>query len=225
MARTRAVDRLDIKIMAALERNGRMTKAELSDVVGLSVTPCSARIAKLEAAGFIKGYHADIDLERICDLSQFTVVVSIQQWTPERARQFEELVAGIAQIIECDAVFGSVDFVMRVYATDADHCREVMEPLDRTRHHHISDLADGTGALRCSDDSARRQRNMTRRRAPPLACLVGPLSIARNAGGKGKLLLWPSNSAAIPVRFILAAVRQERVPSRASRTLNSKLSC
>tara|TARA_R110000850_G_scaffold133661_1_gene254748 strand:+ start:159 stop:668 length:510 start_codon:yes stop_codon:yes gene_type:complete len=129
MTRTRAVDRLDLKIMAALERNGRMTKAELSDVVGLSVTPCSTRIAKLEAAGFIKGYHADIDLERIGDLSQFTVVVSIQQWTPERAREFEELVAGIAQIIECDAVFGSVDFVMRVYATDADHCREVMEPL------------------------------------------------------------------------------------------------
>lgn len=129
MALTRAIDRLDIKIMAALERNGRMTKAQLSDTVGLSATPCSTRIAKLETAGYIKGYHADIDLERIGALSQFTVLVSIQQWTPEHARQFEELVAGIAQIFQCDAVFGSVDFIMCVYAADAGHCCEIMQPL------------------------------------------------------------------------------------------------
>ncbi|MCJ8156585.1 Lrp/AsnC family transcriptional regulator [Sphingomonas sp. LaA6.9] len=115
--------------MTALERNGRITKAELSEAVGLSATPCSMRISKLEAAGLIKGYHADVDLEQVGNLSQFAVIVSIREWTPDRARQFETIVAGIPQIVECDAVFGSVDYMMRIYAAHAQHYREIMEPL------------------------------------------------------------------------------------------------
>lgn len=129
MTRTRPVDRIDIKIMAALERNGRMTRAQLSDAVGLSVTPCAARIARLEAAGDIRGYHADIDVERLSDLRPFVVIASLSQWTFDRARRFEEMVAGVPQIAECDAVFGSVDYMMRVYALDAAHCRAIMAPL------------------------------------------------------------------------------------------------
>lgn len=129
MTRTRPVDRLDIKIMAALERNGRMTRAQLSDAVGLSATPCSARIARLEAAGDIRGYHADINVERLGGLRQFVVIASLSQWTSDRARRFEEMVAGVPQIAECDAVFGSVDYMMRVYAVDAAHCRAIMAPL------------------------------------------------------------------------------------------------
>ncbi|MCA1197010.1 Lrp/AsnC family transcriptional regulator [Sphingomonas sp. R647] len=127
---SRPIDRLDVKILAALERDGRMTKADLSKVVGLSPTPCGARVAKLEAAGFIKGYHADISVERITGLSRFTVSVSIREWTPDAARRFEEMVAAIPQIAECDAVFGSVDFVMLLYASDEDHCRALLAPLD-----------------------------------------------------------------------------------------------
>jgi Lrp/AsnC family transcriptional regulator of ectoine degradation len=126
----RPIDRLDLRIKAALERDGRMTKAELSDVVGLSPTPCGARVGKLEAAGFIKGYHADIAVERMTGLTRFTVVVSIREWTPDAARRFEEMVATIPQISECDAVFGSVDFVMTVYAADEGHCRALLAPLD-----------------------------------------------------------------------------------------------
>jgi Lrp/AsnC family transcriptional regulator of ectoine degradation len=127
---TRPIDRLDVKIMAALERDGRMTKAELSEVVGLSPTPCGARVAKLEGAEYIRGYYADIAVERITGSSRFTVIVSIREWTPEAARRFEELVANIPQISECDAVFGSVDFVMAVYAADEEHCRVLLAPLD-----------------------------------------------------------------------------------------------
>ncbi len=127
---SRPIDRLDVKIMAALEHDGRMTKAELSDVVSLSPTPCGARVAKLEAAGFIKGYHADIAVERITGLTRFTVIVSIREWTPEAARRFEELVVTTSQIVECDAVFGSVDFVMTIYAANEGDCRALLAPLD-----------------------------------------------------------------------------------------------
>ncbi len=127
---SRPIDRLDVKIMAALEHDGRMTKAELSEVVGLSPTPCGARVAKLEAAGFVKGYHADIAVERITGLTRFTVIVSIREWTPEAARRFEELVVTTSQIVECDAVFGSVDFVMTIYAANEGDCRALLAPLD-----------------------------------------------------------------------------------------------
>ncbi len=127
---SRPLDRLDIRIMAALERDGRMTKAELADVVGLSPTPCGARVAKLEAAGYIRGYHADIAVERVTGLARFAVVVSIREWTPEAARRFEEMVATIPHIVGCEAVFGSVDFVMTVYAADEGNCRALLAPLD-----------------------------------------------------------------------------------------------
>jgi Lrp/AsnC family transcriptional regulator of ectoine degradation len=116
--------------MAALERDGRMTKAELSEIVGLSPTPCGARIAKLEAAGLIRSYCADIAVERITDLARFTVIMSIRQWTPDAARRFEDIVATIPHIVECDAVFGSVDFVMTLYAVDEAHCHGLLAPLD-----------------------------------------------------------------------------------------------
>ena len=127
---SRPLDRLDFNIMAALERDGRMTKAQLSEVVGLSPTPCGARVAKLEAAGYIRGYHADIAVERVTALTRFTVIVGILEWTPAAARRFEEMVATIPQIAACEAVFGSVDFVMTLYAADEDHCRALLAPLD-----------------------------------------------------------------------------------------------
>ncbi|MBX4389605.1 Lrp/AsnC family transcriptional regulator, partial [Mycobacterium tuberculosis] len=78
---------------------------------------------KLETAGHIRGYHADVAVERVTGLTRFTVIVSIREWTPDAARRFEEMVEAIPQIAECDAVFGAVDFVMTAYAADESDCR------------------------------------------------------------------------------------------------------
>src|SRR5690349_6672766 len=110
------LDRIDMKILVALHENGRITKVDLSDRVGLSATPCCARIARLESEGFIRGYHADVDLERLAGMSRFLVTVSIKEYTPEKARRFEGIIAGIPFVVECDAVFGSIDYVLQIYA-------------------------------------------------------------------------------------------------------------
>src|SRR5262245_49371960 len=60
-----ALDRTDIKILAALQRNGRMTIQKLAGLVGLTPRPCLERVRRLEAAGIIAGYHAVIALERL----------------------------------------------------------------------------------------------------------------------------------------------------------------
>ena len=59
------LDRLDLKILAALQLDGRMTNVKLAQAVGLSPTPCLQRVRRLEAAGYIKGYGAAIDLARL----------------------------------------------------------------------------------------------------------------------------------------------------------------
>src|SRR5262245_8107306 len=56
-----ALDSFDLQILSVLRSNGRMTKVKLAELIGLSPTPCGARIERLEKAGFILGYHADVD--------------------------------------------------------------------------------------------------------------------------------------------------------------------
>ncbi|MBN8846127.1 MAG: Lrp/AsnC family transcriptional regulator [Sphingomonadales bacterium] len=122
------LDRIDMQILVALKADGRMSKVDLAKLVGLSPTPCCMRVDKLEAAGYIKGYHADIDVEGLGDLSQYIVTVSIKDYTPDKARQFEELVKNSRYIAECEAVFGSIDYIMRIYAQSVRHYQEIVEP-------------------------------------------------------------------------------------------------
>lgn len=123
------LDRLDLKILAALHRDGRITKVDLSEAVGLSATPCCARIERLEKKGFIRGYHADVDVERLANLSRFIVTVSLKDYTPEKARRFEAIIARIPFIVECDAVFGSIDYVLEILAAGTAHYHEIVEPM------------------------------------------------------------------------------------------------
>jgi Lrp/AsnC family transcriptional regulator of ectoine degradation len=123
------LDRLDIKILSELQENGRITKVDLSDAVGLSPTPCCARIARLEEEGLIRGYHADVDIERLGDFSRFIVTVSIKDYTPEKALRFESIIAGIPYIVQCDAVFGSIDYVLHILALGPSHYHQIVAPM------------------------------------------------------------------------------------------------
>lgn len=127
--RTPAVDLFDLKILGALYRRGRISKTELADAIGLSPTPCGARIEKLETSGLIRGYHADIDIERLANLTQYHVTVSIKEYTPQKARRFEAEVAKIVNIVECEAVFGEIDYIMKVCVASISHYHAVMAPL------------------------------------------------------------------------------------------------
>jgi len=123
------LDRLDMKILTALRRDGRITKTSLSDAVGLSPTPCCARVDRLEREGLIRGYHADVDIERLANLNRFVVTVSLRDYTPEKARRFEVIVADIPFVVQCDAVFGSTDYVLQILAESVTHYHEIVEPM------------------------------------------------------------------------------------------------
>ena len=71
------LDRLDLKILATLQTAGRISNLELADTVGLSATPCMQRVRRMEAAGYISGYGAQLAIDRICsNIVVFTEISS-----------------------------------------------------------------------------------------------------------------------------------------------------
>jgi Lrp/AsnC family transcriptional regulator of ectoine degradation len=123
-------DKLDLRIIKALSQRGRITISELSKEVGLSPTPCSARVEKLEAEGVISGYQADVNVERLAALSLYYVTISLKNWTPAAAKKLEALLLANPYVLSCDHLFGSLDYVIRMYARSTQHYHDLMDPLE-----------------------------------------------------------------------------------------------
>ena len=111
-----ALDRIDVKILAALQRDGRSTIQKLAQAVGLSPRACLERVRRLEAAGVIAGYQAVIELGRLSrPVNVFAEIVLERQ--ANRGR-FEKRLAGIDEVVECWEVSGTVDYVARFVCPD-----------------------------------------------------------------------------------------------------------
>ena len=123
------LDRLDLKIITALLREGRISKVQLSEQVGLSATPCWERIKKLEKSGIVRGYHADIDLSRLANISYFRVEITLNNYSMATANRFEKMVKAMPEVIECEAVLGGLDYVLKIAAASTESYREIMENL------------------------------------------------------------------------------------------------
>ncbi|MEA2167321.1 MAG: hypothetical protein QOF76_621 [Solirubrobacteraceae bacterium] len=113
------MDRVDRAIIRALQADGRLSNVELADRVGLSASPCLRRVRTLEAAGVIRGYHADIAPDLVG--RGFEVVVHIDLALKDRAtvEAFEAAIADFEEVVECRRMFGLPDYVIRVAVTDA----------------------------------------------------------------------------------------------------------
>jgi Lrp/AsnC family transcriptional regulator, leucine-responsive regulatory protein len=126
--RRRKIDRLDMKILTTLAENSRQTITEIARKVGLSSSPCTTRLERLEQERMIIGYCTDIDVEQLGDLSLYHVTIAGKPHTAELARKLEALIVQNPFIVSADAVFGSLDYVLRVYARNAQHYHEIMAP-------------------------------------------------------------------------------------------------
>src|SRR4051794_35908341 len=114
--RSPALDRIDIKILAALQRDGRMSIEKLSAAAGLSARASLERVRRLEASGVIRGYRAVIELGKLSrPVNVFAEIVldkHVQQ------AQFEQRLAAIENIVECWQVSGDTDYLARFVCTD-----------------------------------------------------------------------------------------------------------
>lgn len=123
------LDAIDLKILATLQREGRITKLALADRVNLSPTPCWQRLKRLEAAGFIRGYRAEIDLARLGGSTTVMVEVALKHHRYEDFERFEHAVRQVPEIVECVATGGGVDYLLKVVATDIDAYQQLIDRL------------------------------------------------------------------------------------------------
>lgn len=112
------LDQTDIKIIAALQENGRITNVELAARVGISAPPCLRRVRALEKAGYISGYHAEVDSALLGFTVTVFAMVGLHSQAERDLKAFEELVRGWPEVRECHMLNGDIDFILKCVAPD-----------------------------------------------------------------------------------------------------------
>jgi Lrp/AsnC family transcriptional regulator of ectoine degradation len=123
------LDAVDLKILATLQAEGRITKAALAEAVNLSPTPCWERLKRLEKSGLIRGYHAEIDLEKLGAAATILVEVVLKQHRYDDFQRFETAIRGVDEIVECYATGGGIDYLLKVVAPDIDAYQRLIDRL------------------------------------------------------------------------------------------------
>jgi Lrp/AsnC family transcriptional regulator, regulator of ectoine-degradation genes len=129
MRKKHGLDATDIRILIAVQKHGQLSKVKLAEIVNLSPTPCWERLTRLKSAGFIRGYHADIALERIVDFTQVIVTVSLMHHRKSDFDRFEAHIREIDEITRCIATGGGMDYVMTVFVPSLAVFQNLMEDL------------------------------------------------------------------------------------------------
>ncbi|MCZ6488255.1 MAG: Lrp/AsnC family transcriptional regulator [Gammaproteobacteria bacterium] len=117
-----SLDRIDKHILRLMQSNGRISNLELADQVGLSPTPCSRRVKRLEDSGIINRHVTLLNPEAL-GLSLTAIIgISMDRHTPDRFESFEKAIAHMPEIIECNIVTGqAADFLVKVVVKDMRH--------------------------------------------------------------------------------------------------------
>jgi len=121
------LDRIDIKILAELQRTGRMTNAELANKVGLSPSPCLARVRRLEEAGYISSYSANINLAKLRSVQVVFTSVTLGDHRLADFMKFEQGMQNVEELVECHLVSGGFDYLLKFVVKGIPHYQDVME--------------------------------------------------------------------------------------------------
>ncbi|MFT5503944.1 MAG: Lrp/AsnC family leucine-responsive transcriptional regulator [Gammaproteobacteria bacterium] len=116
------LDKIDKHILTLMQANGRITNLELADQVGLSPTPCSRRVKRLEESGLISGHVTILNKEALGLNLTAIIGISMDRHTPDRFESFEKAITRLPEVIECSIVTGqSADFLLKVVVRDMQH--------------------------------------------------------------------------------------------------------
>ena len=117
-----SLDRIDKHILRLMQSNGRISNLELADQVGLSPTPCSRRVKRLEDSGIINRHVTLLNPEALGLNLTAIIGISMDRHTPDRFESFEKAIAHMPEIIECNIVTGqAADFLVKVVVKDMRH--------------------------------------------------------------------------------------------------------
>jgi DNA-binding Lrp family transcriptional regulator len=114
------LDRIDRRILRDLQADGRMTNVELARRAGISAPPCLRRVRALEEAGFIRGYHADLNAEMLGYAVTVFAHVGLSSQAESDLKAFEALIRTWPEVREASMLAGETDFLLKIVAEDWD---------------------------------------------------------------------------------------------------------
>lgn len=120
------LDEIDRKILRILQSDSRLTNAELSEQVVLSPTPCLRRVKRLEAEGYIRGYRATVDRNKLGLSVMVFAQITLDQQIESALEVFEEAIQKRPEIISCYLMTGDNDYLLQVVVRDLDHYAELV---------------------------------------------------------------------------------------------------
>ncbi|WP_137982989.1 Lrp/AsnC family transcriptional regulator [Pseudomonas viridiflava] len=111
---------IDVRILTALQQDGRITNQTLADQIGMSASPCWRRVRQLEEHRYIQGYRAVLDRRKIGLGVMVFIRISIDSHSEAEARKFEKEVMQLEDVVACYSIGGDADFLLQVVAPDLD---------------------------------------------------------------------------------------------------------
>jgi Lrp/AsnC family transcriptional regulator, leucine-responsive regulatory protein len=121
-----ALDRADRTILRILQEDGRMTNARLAELVHLSPAACLERVKRLTREGFIRGYRAELDPDKLGAGMLAFIEVKLDRTTPDVFEQFKQAVRALPAVQECHMVAGGFDYLVKVRVQDMAAYRGLM---------------------------------------------------------------------------------------------------
>jgi len=123
------LDRIDINILAQLQRNARLTNIALASAVALSPSPCLLRVKRLEEAGYITSYNARIDLAKLGETITVFTEVTLNDHHREDFVKFEASIRSVDEVIECHLISGGYDYLLKFITRGVAHYQSVIEDI------------------------------------------------------------------------------------------------
>lgn len=143
---TSDLDRTDLLLLAELQRNGRLTNADLAERVHLSPSACLRRVQRLERDGVITGYRAELGAEHLGLGLQAFVRVQLKHHDSAAVAGFATLVNGWDEVVACHALTGDMDYLLQVVVRDLEHFSRFL--LDRLLNQPAVDDVNSSFVLR-----------------------------------------------------------------------------
>lgn len=120
------LDQIDKKILEILQSNAKITNSQLAQEIGLSPAPTLERVRKLENAGLILSYHAEIDVKQMGLGTGVFVLISLSGHKKNQIMSFVDKVNKIPEVIECHHITGSGDFLLKVLTRDISSYQQLI---------------------------------------------------------------------------------------------------
>lgn len=133
-----ALDGFDLKILAHLQDDGRLTNNELSELIALSPSQCSRRRARLEGEGYIQTYRAHLDRQKLGLDLLVVIAVTLATHNRDNAKRFQKLVEDLPDVLECFSLTGEMDYHLKVVTRDlaglSHFVNDVLLPHESVQH-------------------------------------------------------------------------------------------